>query len=207
MMNLTIKEIKVGDEFKQTNALGTYMFEDYIFTVEKVDENKSAILLSLKSEKIAPGSFMYANVYLSLDELNGAFKRVKNFVWSDWKFVRTISKIFNYEYKTNGRVTFVKIIFDDKVFKGKATCHKDDLEAFDEKTGIELAYERAEEKVMKYKEEINSETKKFNEGDRVRLITNKNCGKEYVYDNATGTILSAILLIISTFACARSSLD
>ena len=184
MMNLTMKDIKVGDKFKQEKALGSYFFEDAEFIVASVDENKSAILLSFKSEKMAPAAFMYAQVYLSLNELNEAFKRSFSFIWSDWKIV---DNEFNFEYeceyKTNGRITFVKILHDNKVFKGKAACHKDDLGDFDENTGIIIAYHRAKEKVEKYL------SNHFKVGDRVQAINN-NCVAEYVYENATGTIIT-----------------
>lgn len=188
-MNLTMKDIKVGDEFKQVKALGNYMFKDKVFIVERVDRDKSAISLSIKSEKNTPNFFFMGEVYLTLRELNEAFEKIKKFVWSDWKLSTPFDKKFTYRYKTNGRITFVKIMKEDKVFKGKATCHKDDLEVFDEKTGIELAYKRAEEKLMKYKEEVNQKIKEFKPGDRVQAINNDNRPKAYVFANALGTVV------------------
>lgn len=188
-MNLTMDNIKIGDEFKQVKALGNYMFKDKVFIVEGVDRDKSAISLSIKGEKNISGFFFMGEVYLSLNEFNEAFERAKKFVWSEWKtMISFLNKDFPYKYKTNGRITFVKINWRDKVFKGKATCHKDDLGIFDEITGIEIAYARAEEKLMKYEREFNQRAKEFKPGDRVQAI-GINRSKEYVYANALGTVI------------------
>lgn len=190
-MNLTMDNIKVGDEFKQVKALGTYMFENNTFIVEYVDRDKSAISLSLRSQKTAPNTFFVAKLYLSLEELNMAFEKVKKFVWSDWKTITKVlsGKEFNYAYKTNRRITFVKINAYDKIFKGKATCHKDDLEIFDETTGVELAYERAEAKLMKYKKELMQKATEFKPGDRVQAINNNSRSLSYIFANALGTVV------------------
>ena len=190
-MNLTMDNIKVGDEFKQVKALGTYMFENNTFIVEYVDRDKSAISLSLRSQKTAPNTFFVAKLYLSLEELNMAFEKVKKFIWSDWKTIgKTFSdKKFTYAYKTNKRITFVKINAYDKVFKGKATCHKDDLEVFDETTGVGLAYERAEAKVMNYEKKLYQKATEFKPGDRVQAIHNHSRSLSYIYADALGTVV------------------
>ena len=177
-MNLTMKDIKVGDEFKQIKALGRYLFEDMTFVVDDVEEDKSAILLFIKSEKNTSKFFFGGTVYLSLNELNEAFEKVKKFIWSDWE--TCYDKEYTYCFKTNGRITFVKIKSEGKNFKGKATCHKDDWEVFDKTIGINLAYERAVAKLTKCKTD-------FKPGDRVQYI--ENTESLYIYSNATGTVL------------------
>ena len=85
MMNLKIDEIKVGDKFKEVKKLGGYDFIGKEFEVEKVNKDESAILLSLNSPKTGSSWLSICQVYLSIEELNNYFERVKIFTWGAWK--------------------------------------------------------------------------------------------------------------------------
>ena len=117
MMELKITDIKVGDIFIEEKKLGGYDFVGKEFEVQKVVENESAILLSLKTQKNTSTMLSFVKLYLSLDELNNHFKKAKKFVWGDWKEMATRDwvSLRNFGksvcfYKTNGRIVFVKII-------------------------------------------------------------------------------------------------
>ena len=185
-MNLKIQDIKKGDKFKQIKALGTYMFENSTYEVEKIEGygDESAILLSFENEKTAPYELFQAKVYLSLDELNKHFERVKKFVWTDWKALDKDAM-----YKTNKRITFVKIDWNGKTFKGKATCHKDDWDDFDIATGIKLAYERAVKKRENYVKSLSLKmSNTLNVGDKVMAINDdyRNC--YFISPGSIGTV-------------------
>ena len=195
-MNLKMSDIKIGDIFIETKKLGGYDFIDAEFEVEEINVDESAILLSLKTQKNTSTMLSFVKLYLSLDELNNHFKKAKKFVWGDWKEIATRDWDFLREfgksvcfYKTNGRIVFVKIIWNNKSFKGKATCHNEDLEEFNLQTGVTLARSRALKKLENYQKELNSlSVTNLEIGDKVKAINNDNRSLEYIYSDAEGII-------------------
>lgn len=68
--------------------------------------------------------------------------------WTEWTLLYDKTKYVAY-YKTNERITFVKIIdkATGKKYKGKSSCHKEDT--FDLNIGKQYALRRAQDKIFK----------------------------------------------------------
>lgn len=92
---------------------------------------------------------------MSYDEFEKYFKKVNNIRtdWTDWKLC---CMDIRYEYKTNNKSVLVRLEKNHS-FKGKSTCHKDDV--FDLEKGIRIALFRAEKKIIdnEIEELINEE--------------------------------------------------
>lgn len=191
-MNLTVKDIKIGDKFKQIKPLGSYFFKNQVFTVENIKQtgievNEITILLSIKNKKNGSLFSMYGMVGLTLNELNSCFKEDFSFVWGDWKPLVSSKVNFMqpYYYKTNGRIVYVKTTKYNKVFKAKAACHIDDIDMFDVHVGIDLALKRLGEKIENYKK---SYSQRFSVGDKVKVINGFLA--QAINTNVTGTVVS-----------------
>lgn len=115
------------------------------WVIIKITETENLKLYTLIPKTTSPDYQMG----FVIDEmvLRSLFKIKKQ--WTTWKKSSTsLSKDIDIFFKTNYRITYVKIV-DKKYnlsFKGKATCHKLDEPNFDLQQGYKIAYERAKKK-------------------------------------------------------------
>lgn len=121
--------------------------EDREWVITKVTEaeNLKLKLYTLSPKTISPD---YQAGFVTDEMILRSLFEIKK-QWTNWeKSSTSLSKDIDIFFKTNYRVTYVKIV-DKKYnlsFKGKATCHKLDEPNFDLQQGYKIAYERAKKK-------------------------------------------------------------
>ena len=129
------------------------MFENAFKTLEKWKEwkieNVSEINTIGKIYTIKPVHFPCNDLFVfSLDEEALLHFFTIKHEWTKWIVLRN-EKEYTAYYKTNRRITFVKIIdkITSKKYRGKSSCHKED--SYNLNTGKQLAFQRAYTKFIK----------------------------------------------------------